>query len=53
MPTKTGVLPRVGQFSFPAKDATVSDILSEGGMVTLLPDQNRTDGFFIARLRRK
>ena len=40
-------------FSFPAKDATVSDILSEGGMVTLLPDRNRTDGFFIARLRRK
>ena len=40
-------------FSFPAKDATVSDVLSEGGMVTLLPDRNRTDGFFIARLRRK
>ena len=40
-------------FSFPAKDATVSDILSESGMVTLLPDANRTDGFFIARLRRK
>lgn len=40
-------------FSFPAKDATVSDILSEGGMVTLLPDANRTDGFFIARLRKK
>ena len=40
-------------FSFPAKDAIVSDVLSEGGMVTLLPDRNRTDGFFIARLRRK
>ena len=40
-------------FTFPAKDGTVSDIVSEGGMVTLLPDQNRTDGFFIARLRRK
>ena len=40
-------------FSFPAKDATVSDVLSEGGMITLLPDRNRTDGFFIARLRRK
>ncbi len=40
-------------FSFSAKDATVSDILSEGGMVTLLPDANRTDGFFIARLRKK
>ncbi len=40
-------------FTFPAKDGTVSDIVSEGGMVTLLPDQNATDGFFIARLRRK
>ena len=40
-------------FSFPAKNAIVSDVLSEGGMVTLLPDRNRTDGFFIARLRRK
>ena len=40
-------------FSFPAKDASVSDIVSQQGMVTLLPDDNRTDGFFIARLRRK
>ncbi len=40
-------------FTFPAKDETVSDIVSEGGMATLLPDANRTDGFFIARLRRK
>ena len=40
-------------FSFPAKDDTVSDIHSEGGMVTLLPDANSTDGFFIARLRKK
>ena len=40
-------------FTFPAKDGTVSDIVSEGGMVTLLPDENRTDGFFIARLRRR
>ena len=40
-------------FTFPAKDETVCDIVSEGGMVTLLPDANRTDGFFIARLRRK
>ena len=40
-------------FSFPAKDDSVSDIRSEGGMVTLLPDQNATDGFFIARLRKK
>ena len=40
-------------FTFPAKDGAVSDIVSEGGMVTLLPDQNATDGFFIARLRRK
>ncbi len=40
-------------FAFPAKDGTVSDIVSAGGMVTLLPDANRTDGFFIARLRKK
>ena len=40
-------------FTFPARDGAVSDIVSEGGMVTLLPDQNATDGFFIARLRRK
>ena len=40
-------------FTFPAEDATVTDIVSEEGMVTLLPDRNRTDGFFIARLRRK
>ena len=40
-------------FTFPARDETVRDIVSEGGMVTLLPDENRTDGFFIARLRRR
>ena len=40
-------------FTFPAKDASVTDIVSEEGMVTLLPDRNSTDGFFIARLRRK
>ena len=41
------------EFTFPARDDTVSDIVSKDGMVTLLPDQNATDGFFIARLRRK
>ena len=40
-------------FTFPAKNGTVADIVSEDGMVTLLPDRNATDGFFIARLRRK
>ncbi len=40
-------------FTFSAKDGSVADIVSEGGMVTLYPDGNRTDGFFIARLRRK
>ena len=40
-------------FAFPTKDTEVSDIRSEGGMVTLLPDKNATDGFFIARLRKK
>jgi 16S rRNA (cytosine967-C5)-methyltransferase len=38
-------------FSFPAGDGSVADITSEEGMVTLLPDANRTDGFFIARMR--
>ncbi len=40
-------------FAFPAKDPSVSDIRSAGGMATLLPDENRTDGFFIARMRRR
>ena len=40
-------------FTFPAKNSTVSDIVSKGGMVTLLPDANDTDGFFIARIRKK
>ncbi len=40
-------------FSFSAKDNSVLDIRSSGGMVTLYPDDNRTDGFFIARMRRK
>lgn len=39
-------------FTVPAKDPSVRDIRSRGGMATLLPDENRTDGFFIARLRR-
>ncbi len=40
-------------FTFPAKDESISDIVSVEGMATLLPDANRTDGFFIARMRRK
>ena len=40
-------------FTFPARDSEVSDIRSEDGMVTLLPSKNATDGFFIARLRKK
>ncbi len=40
-------------FTYPARDPSVADITSHRGMVTLLPDRNRTDGFFIARLRRK
>ncbi len=39
-------------FAFSAKDNSVLGIRSEGGMVTLYPDDNRTDGFFIARMRR-
>ncbi len=40
-------------FTIPARDASVVDIVSARGMVTLLPDANRTDGFFVAKLRRK
>ena len=41
------------EFAFPAADPTVRDVVSEGGMVTLYPDTNRTDGFFIAKLCRR
>ncbi len=40
-------------FSFAPQDPAAAPIQSEHGMVTLLPDQNRTDGFFIARIRKK
>ncbi len=40
-------------FTVPARESTVADITSQRGMVTLLPDANRTDGFFVARMRRK
>ena len=40
-------------FTFPAADPAVSPIISDRGMVTLLPDQNHTDGFFIAKLQRR
>ena len=40
-------------FTFPAGEGGVADIASAGGMVTLYPDDHRTDGFFIARLRRR
>ena len=39
-------------FSFPAKNDGMADIISQDGMATLLPDENGTDGFFIARIRR-
>ncbi len=40
-------------FVFPAKDPSVPDIRSEGGMVTLFPAPHKTDGFFIARIVRE
>lgn len=40
-------------FSIPARDTSVCPIVSERGMITLLPDRNGTDGFFIARIKRK
>lgn len=39
--------------TFPSCDPACPDIRSEGGCVTLYPDIHRTDGFFIARMRRK
>ena len=41
------------EFSFPAADPAVQDVVSERGMVTLYPDTNSTDGFFIAKLCRR
>lgn len=42
------------EFAFPARDGenAPKDIRSHGGMVTLWPDENRTDGFFIAKMQR-
>lgn len=40
-------------FTFPALDPAYPDIRSEGGCVTLYPDIHGTDGFFIARMRKK
>ena len=39
-------------FAFPARDGG-APAASAGGMLTLYPDEHRTDGFFIARLRKK
>ena len=32
---------------------SIGDLLAEGGMLTLLPHVHCTDGFFIAKIRRK
>lgn len=40
-------------FTIPARDPAISDIVSENGMVTLLPHRHGTDGFFIAKLRKR
>lgn len=40
------------EFSVPALDESVLPIVSHQGMVTLRPDKNKTDGFFIAKLRK-
>ncbi len=37
---------------FKAVDFKVGELCSEGGMLTLLPHIHKTDGFFIAKLRR-
>ncbi len=38
---------------FEAEDFSVGDIKSEGGKITLTPHVHGTDGFFVAKLRRK
>ena len=38
---------------FAPEDFNVGDIKSEGGKLTLLPNVHGTDGFFVAKLRRK
>ena len=38
-------------FTFVPLDDNVAPISSQNGMITLLPHKNRTDGFFIARLK--
>ena len=38
-------------FNFVTIDDNVAPISSQNGMITLLPHKNRTDGFFIARLK--
>ncbi len=40
-------------FTLPARDASVTDIASAHGMMTLLPHTHRTDGFFIAKMRKR
>ncbi len=40
-------------FAFSSHDPAYPDIRSEGGCVTLYPDIHGTDGFFIARMRKK
>ena len=40
-------------FALPSQDGQATPIISQQGMITLRPDLHHTDGFFIARLRRK
>ncbi len=42
-----------GNAEYSAEDFDVGALTSEGGMLTLRPDIHGTDGFFIAKLRRK
>ncbi len=42
-----------GTDEFTAEDFKVGDIESQNGMLTLLPHIHKTDGFFVARMRRK
>lgn len=42
-----------GADNFVPEDFKAGDITSDGGMLTLLPHVHKTDGFFVAKMRRK
>ena len=39
--------------NFVPEDFSVGGLRSDGGMLTLYPDTHRTDGFFVAKMRKR